>query len=384
VSADAIVDQHAPRTESRWLVWLSVIALVYLLLVAVSLIEVGFKTASGDQARRLFDFAANPLVAVMIGMVATALIQSSSTVTSIIVGLVAGGLPIAIAVPMIMGANIGTSLTSTLVSLGSLRSGPEFRRAFSAATIHDSFNVLAVAIWLPFEVVFHPLERLSGLLAPLLGDGGDVNLRQSNVLKMAIAPVSNQLAASVAWLPSNWAGSILALLGVILILLVVSGLGKVLRRAMTGRAQRLMQAAVGGGPLTGMGCGAVVTMLVQSSSTTTSLMVPLAASEVFTLRQVYPFTLGANVGTTITALLASAAIAGPTAVVAHQIAIVHLLFNLLAILVIYGFPPLRNVPVTMAEWLTSLASRSVWYVLAYIIGLFFLLPLLLIALTSLF
>ncbi|MEI5617209.1 thymidylate synthase, partial [Streptomyces brasiliscabiei] len=90
-----------------------------------------------------------------------ALIQSSSTVTSIIVGLVAGGLPVELAIPMIMGANIGTTVTNTLVSLGHVRYKDEFKRAFASATIHDFFNLLAVAIFLPLEMAFGILEKIS-------------------------------------------------------------------------------------------------------------------------------------------------------------------------------------------------------------------------------
>ena len=73
----------------------------------------------------------HPFAGLVIGTIATALIQSSSTVTAIIVGLIAGGVPVSVAIPMFMGANIGTTLTSTIVSLGHVRAGDEFRRAFA-------------------------------------------------------------------------------------------------------------------------------------------------------------------------------------------------------------------------------------------------------------
>jgi len=107
--------------RSNFIQWLSIVGLIYLLLVAVSLIGGGFKLAAGDQAKELFSFATNPIVALVVGTLATALIQSSSTVTAIIVGLVAGGLPVAIAIPMVMGANIGTTITNTIVSLGHVK-----------------------------------------------------------------------------------------------------------------------------------------------------------------------------------------------------------------------------------------------------------------------
>ena len=367
---DATVTEANP-----WKSWLLVLLLVYLLLAAVGAIGDGFKSAAGDNARELFSFASNPLIALTVGLVATALIQSSSTVTSIIVGLVAGGLPISIAIPMAMGANIGTSLTSTLVSLGHVRNGVEFRRAFAAATVHDSFNLLAVAILLPVELIFKPLERSSRVVADLLVSDASVSMSDFNFMKALLTPADEIFSGLTFWLPGIFSGIALIILGIATILFVVSHIGKILRSLLVGRAKDIMHSAVGRGPLAGMFSGTVITILVQSSSTTTALIVPLAGNGVFTLRQIYPFTLGANIGTTITALLAATAIHGPMAVLALQIALVHLFFNLLAIAIIFGTPILRSVPIFMAEFLATLAQRNKLYVIAYILGVFFFIPL---------
>lgn len=385
IAGSAIPAQRERPGASQWLSWFIVVALVYLLLAAVGAIGDGFKAATASNAKELFAFATNPLIGLVIGVVATALIQSSSTVTSIIVGMVAGGLPVSIAIPLIMGANIGTSLTSTIVSLGHVRSGEEFRRAFSAATVHDAFNIVAVAIILPLEMMFGVLEKSSALLAGFFVSDASVDMKSMNFMKMIISPAADLLNASVSWLPNKvWSGVALILIGVALILFVVTAIGKVLRKVMVGKARDIMHASVGRGPISGMGSGAIITVLVQSSSTTTALIVPLAGTGVFSLKQVYPFTLGTNVGTCITALLAATAISGPTAVLAMQIALVHLLFNLVGILLIYGLPFLRGLPPGIAIGLADLAQKSKLYVAAYILGVFFVLPLLLIGASQLF
>lgn len=156
--------------------WLWLLFLVYVMLTAVSVIGSGFKLATADHARSLFEFASNPVMGLIIGMVGTALIQSSSTVTSIIVAMVAGGLPITIAVPMMMGANIGTSITNTIVSLGHVADKVEFQRAFNAATVHDFFNVFAVLIFLPLEIMFGLLETISGAMVSLFSIGATLSL----------------------------------------------------------------------------------------------------------------------------------------------------------------------------------------------------------------
>lgn len=372
------------NNEKSWLSWFAVLALVYLLLAAVAGIGDGFKAAAGDNARELFAFASNPIIALVVGLVATALIQSSSTVTSIIVGLVAGGLPISIAIPMVMGANIGTSLTSTLVSLGHVRNGEEFRRAFAAATVHDSFNLCAVALLLPIEIVFRPLERVATTLAQVLYSDASLSMSDVNFMKTLLTPASQVLTTLTSWLPGIFSGIAMIVIGIGLILFVVSRIGKILRTLLVGRARDIMHAAVGKGPIAGMASGTAITVLVQSSSTTTSLIVPLAGTGVFSIQQIYPFTLGSNIGTTITALLAATAITGPMADTALAIALVHLFFNLFAIALIYGIPVTRNIPIQIAETLATLAIRSKWYVVAYIVGVFFLIPLVLIALSRLF
>ncbi|NET49849.1 MAG: Na/Pi cotransporter family protein, partial [Merismopedia sp. SIO2A8] len=178
-----------PKPRTTIFQWFGVVLLVYCLIVAVGLIGSGFKSATGEQAKELFDFATNPFLGLIVGTVATALIQSSSTVTSIIVGLVAGGLPVATAVPMVMGANIGTTITNTLVSLGHIRDNNEFRKAFAAATVHDFFNLLNVLIFLPIEIFFHPLEKVGLFLANTLVGSSSLSLKDFNVVKMATKPI---------------------------------------------------------------------------------------------------------------------------------------------------------------------------------------------------
>ena len=379
-----------PTLQKRYgtaIKWFQVLLLIYLLLAAVSIIGDGFEIASGGAAIELFSFATNPVISLMIGIVATATIQSSSTVTSIIVGLVAGGLPLSMAIPMVMGANIGTSLTSTIVSLGHVRDGEEFKRAFSAATVHDSFNVFAVLLILPLELAFHPLENASlwiagFIAADVTATGAD--LSSFNIISMAIAPTVNLLTAAVSLIQGVWQGIVLIIAGVALILFVVHAVGKILKKLMTGRALEIMNTAVGRGPISGIGAGSLITILVQSSSTTTALIVPMAGSGVMTMKQVYPFTLGGNLGTTVTALLAATAITGTTAILAFQIALVHLLFNLSAILLIFFIPFLRNIPPSLAENMAAATQKNKWFIGAYIITLFFFVPLLVLSISRLF
>lgn len=367
--------------RSNPLHWLLVIALVYLLICAVGMIGSGFKMATGDQARELFAFASNPFAGLVVGIVATALIQSSSTVTSIIVGLVAGGLPVTLAVPMVMGANVGTSITNTIVSLGHVREKKEFSRAFSAATVHDFFNLFSVLIFLPLEMAFGILEKIGSAMAGVF-TVEDASMGGFNFVKAATKPVVNTVKGFVEPFGDSVGGAVLIVVGIVLIFVSIHFVGKLLKTLMVGKARDIMHTAIGKGPLSGIFSGTLVTVLVQSSSTTTSLMVPLAGSGAFGLRQIYPFTLGANIGTCITALLAATAVSGNTEA-ALQIAFIHLTYNVLGVVVIFGLPFLRYLPVRAAEWLGDTAAENKIYALIYVLAVFFVLPGIALGVTSL-
>lgn len=357
--------------------WLLLLFFVYLMLVAVGLIGGGFKVASKDYADELFAYASNPILGLIIGMVCTALIQSSSTVSSTIVAMVAGGLPINIAIPMMMGANIGTSITNTIVSLGHITDKDAFQRAFNAATIHDFFNVFSVLVFLPLEIYFGILEGLSNTLVNLFYTPTE-GVDGFNPLKAATKPLVGLVSATIGLVPNLsdvWVGVLKALFGLGFIILAITYMGKIMKSLMVGRAKEMLQNSLGRGAISGIGSGTLVTVLVQSSSTTTSLMVPLVGNGIVTARSIYPFTLGANIGTTITAMVAAMAVSGPTAVLAMQIALVHFCYNLLAVAVIYGLPLTRELPPSLSYRLSVLVAENKLWGIAYISGLFFVLPL---------
>ncbi len=370
---DVRVAAGTPRQSSKN--WFLLLSLIYLMLLAVSMIGSGFKLATAHHASGLFEFASNPVMGLIIGMVSTALLQSSSTVTSIIVAMVAGGLPITVAIPMIMGANIGTSITNTIVSLGHVANKDEFRRAFHAATVHDFFNVMAVMVFLPLEIFTGLLEKSSSYLVGIFHVDSVVAVEGINPIKAITAPVVNMVSDSLSFLSAEYAGIIKIILGVMLIVASITFMGKVMKTLMVGKAKDILHTSIGKGPVSGIASGAVVTVLVQSSSTTTSLMVPLVGNGILKAKDIYPFTLGANIGTCITAVIAALAVTGSTAGLAMQIALVHLLFNVFAVVLIFGLPILRDVPLKLSSGLANLAAEQKIYGAAYIAGLFFVVPL---------
>merc|ERR1712110_473109 len=148
------------------------IACLYFFICSLSFLADSFRMVGGRSLGAFFeksDLLNNPIVGVMIGVLVTVLVQSSSTSTSIIVGLVAANVPVKTAIPMIMGANIGTSVTNTIVALTQAGDREQFRKAFACANVHDMFNWLSAFTLLILEVCTGYLETISGWLVVDIG-----------------------------------------------------------------------------------------------------------------------------------------------------------------------------------------------------------------------
>jgi len=340
--------------------------ILYGFLVSIGLLGASFKLFGKDLARQIIEMTSNPLVGLVAGILATTLAQSSSTTTSITVGMVAGGaLTIEGAIPVIMGANIGTSVTNILVSMGHITRKEEFRRALGGAAVHDFFNLIVVIILLPLEIAFGYLywisQWVSGIFA---GMGG---LKFASPLKILIGPVVTFFLDRFDKSP------ILTLIvALLLMFLALKFLVDLAKGIVVRRSESFLHRYLFGAPLMAMFFGMAVTAMVQSSSITTSLIIPLVGAGILTIEQIFPYTLGANVGTTVTAMLASLSTGNVTAV---SVAFAHLFFNLTGIALIYPIRPIRNIPVWMARTLANLTSQSRLYAVAYVILAFYLIPL---------
>ncbi len=299
---------------------------------------------------------------------------------------------------VIMGANIGTSVTNTFVSMGHASNREEFKRAFAGATVHDFFNVLSVAVLLPLEMAFGIIEKVSAWMTTLLVGTGGATF--DSPLKMIIKPVVKLFisvdkakikAASVGQevdgsllkggifhdtgLSDGAVGGIILAGSAVLTILALIGIVKLMKGLMEARAATWIKKALEKNAYVSMGVGAGATVVVQSSSITTSTLVPMVGIGLVSLEAIFPLTLGANIGTTITALLASMASTGETATLGLQIALCHLLFNILGILIWFPIPFMREVPLNMARKLSGIVAQHRWAAAVYIVVLFFLVPL---------
>lgn len=356
----------------------AVVALLFLFLLGVNALGDGFRSLGRGALDSFFTATENPFLGLMVGILATTLVQSSSVTTSLIVGLVAAPdnpLPLANAVPMIMGANIGTTVTNTIISLAHMGRREEFYRAFSVATCHDFFNYMAVALLLPLELLTGYLRKAATALSSLLtGLGGGV--AYDSPLKGALRAALTPMKAGIGAVFESDGARAVVLIGIagVLIYIALMLLVSTMRSAMHSRVETMVSRGLHRSAIVGILVGIFITAMVQSSSITTSLLVPLAGAGLLTLDHAFPITVGANIGTTVTALLAALAVTGPNARFGIAIALVHLLFNLTATLLIFPFRRIRNIPLEAARRLARVAIRSRRYALLYVLLLFYGVP----------
>ena len=340
---------------------LLVLALLYGFLVAIHLLGSGIKSMGKETAMELFSGVANPFAGLAVGVLATVLVQSSSTTTSTIVALVGqageGALKLKSAVPMIMGANIGTTVTNTLVSVGHVRQGQEFRRAFAAATVHDFFNLMCVFLLLPLELATGLLRKTAEWLTVMILGANASNVEYKSPIKASVKAGGKLVESVLEGIGLDGIPFAIGLLvmGIALTMACLVLITRNMRALISGAVERALNQALGRSGLIGILLGALITVAVQSSSITTSLLVPLCAAGVLTLNNAFPIMLGANIGTTVTGVLASAATDKPAGL---TIALVHVLFNVLGILVFYPIPAIRQIPIKCAEVLACLLYTS--------------------------
>lgn len=351
----------------------AVFLLLYVFLVSISLMGGAFKLFGKDFAEGLFALASNKFIGLFVGILTTALVQSSSFTTSVVVGLVGGGvLDIGLAIPIIMGANIGTSVTNTLVAHGHVTRKDEFRRAVESGLVHDMFNLLAVSVLFPLELMFGMIEKTARIATDWFGEMGGVTF--SSPLKAAVEPASKFIIHFVEGfesVPVPIQATIVFLVSLMFLFGALYFIVRVLKSLVLARVESFFSTYIFRNAALAMVVGMMMTTLVQSSSVTTSLIVPMAAAGILTLEMVFPFTLGANLGTTVTAILASLATVSIGNMGGVTIAFAHLIFNIFGIAIFY---PLRFIPIGMAREVGRRTLENRFFPMMYVILVFFYIP----------
>lgn len=343
---------------------------ILLFLFSIDLVISALSNAVGFINQNLLSSALDPFVGLFLGLLVTAIIQSSSTTTTMVVALVASGtISLQEAVPVIMGANIGTTLTSTIVALGFISNKRTFRRAVAVGTMHDFYNIILVIILFPLEYRYGVLSNASIFFCDLIF-GNELPANH----KLIEGGLNNGLSHSVM----TWIDNSVLTLCISLLLLFVSIklLTQIIKKTIIGESKSKLSSFVFDKPFKSFSWGVLLTAAIQSSSVTTSILVPLAATDKIKVKSAFPFIIGANLGTTLTALIA----AGFRSEAAATIAIAHLLFNMSGALLFMFIPVLRQSMMDLVKRFSFAVAKFRIIGLTYIIVMFFLLPFLLISL----
>ncbi len=366
------------------------LVLVYCFLVSIQLMGGSLKLMGKGFAEGMLHLTSNPFIGLFIGILATSIVQSSSAVTSmVVVATQAGTLTLSGAIPIVMGANIGTSVTNLLVSFSLVTRTTEYKRGFAGAIVHDLFNLCSVAVLFPVELATGILHKLAmSTTSFFAGFGG---FKFTSVIKKAVQPASGAIMGlwkNMFGSESRLGGLFLLVLSLVILFVALFLITRLMRSAVLTRLERFLKTYLFRNAVIAFVFGVALTAVVQSSSVTTSAVVPLVGAGVLTLRDIYPYTLGANIGTTVTAMLAALVEAGKGVggVAAHggpvgvTVALCHLFFNIAGTAIFY---PLRIIPISLAEGLAEIASGRKLFGFLYVLIVFFIIPGLMILISEL-
>ncbi|XP_033755794.1 sodium-dependent phosphate transport protein 2B-like [Pecten maximus] len=398
------------------------VGLLYLFICSLDVLSAAFKLLGGKAAGEALsnnEVLQNPVAGLMIGILVTVLVQSSSTSTSIVVSMVSAEiLTVKPAIPIIMGTNIGTTVTNTIVALGQTADRSQFRRAFAAATLHDMFNWLCVIILLPVEVISGYLFEVSNAIIQTLPNTENNGTKENpEFLKVLTKPLTSRIVSldntainNIAkgdgptnisiikegdhlFSETTWSdpavGALLLVASLLTLCACLVLIVKLLHSILKGKIARLTRKLFNGkfdgcvGFLSGLVAivvGAGLTILVQSSSIFTSAITPLVGVGVIHIERMYPLTLGANIGTTGTSILAALASSG-NFYESFKLSLCHLFFNLTGVFLFYIIYPLRKLPINAAKYMGNVTAEYRWFAIAYLILLYFLFPAIIFALS---
>ncbi len=352
--------------------------ILFVFIISIDLMVISLEHLGKETIKSLIEITSNPFIGLFIGLLITSIVQSSSTTTSVIVAMVASGsMEIRDAIPVVMGANIGTTITSDLVSLSFISRKNEFRKAITTATSHDFFNILTAAILFPLQYLYNIIGILSEELTQLftwVDPRINQNIEQASIpVELVNIPLSNLFYDLI----DN--PYITLVLSVFFVFASIKMLSKIIYALLIGPTRHKFEDFIFNKKLKSFSWGMLLTASIQSSSVTTSLLVPVVSIGRIKIKDAFHFILGANIGTTVTAFIA--AIFKNEAAI--SIAIAHLLFNLIGVAIFLPFNPIRNIPIYMANKLGVITQRFRIVGFLYIIITFFLIPFALIFLSQL-
>ncbi|KOY88261.1 hypothetical protein AD998_16820 [bacterium 336/3] len=348
----------------------SLVLLTFIFLLALDIVIESLKVLIGESyIRNSFLQIYNPFIGLFVGLLATALVQSSTLITSLIIALVASNtLSIQNAVAIVIGANLGTTITCMLVSFGHVMRKKEFRKALAGSMLHVMFNLIPIIIIFPLEYYWQILSNLSQKLASLVSG-------ESAIIPFKIAFLNEYVNKPLlAIFQINSYPITFLIIAVVLTFVCIRLFIWMFKKAIVNDFITRVRNVFWATKWKGFIWGTLITALVHSSTIVTSFLVTLIGSNKLSLRQAFPIIMGANLGTTVTALTASLGKNEATI----SIAFAHFLFNVISVLLILPFPWVQRQIVLLCRRLGRLTMQYRLAGFIYILIVFFLIPFILI------
>jgi solute carrier family 34 (sodium-dependent phosphate cotransporter) len=347
-----------------------ILGTLLLFLLALNLMTASLQHLSRDIAETIIQATSNPFTGLFIGLLITAMMQSSSTTTALVVALVASGsLTLQSSIPIIMGANIGTTITGIIVSLGFINKKKEFKRAVATGAYHCFFNLLTVVVLFPLEYYYGFLSTASLKISGYLSASSTLNAPSGNVRHMpGFDTIVNFLVQKIP--------TATLLLSFALLFSSILLFRKIISNLLKARSPQAFSRFFFKRQYKSFFWGLLTTAAIRSSTITTSVVVPIVAKRITTLEAAAPFIMGANVGTTVTVFIAAAL--NTNGINALSIALAHLLFNLIGVLLFFPVPAMRRIPIELSNWLGRLTLQFRLAGFVFLLLTFFFIPFILI------
>ena len=367
LESQPLIDQKN-RTRDNFRTALYIVGTFLLFLFSLDLMTSSLQHLGKNVIDTIIFATANPFTGLFIGLLITAMLQSSSTTTSLTVALVASGsITLENATPVIMGANVGTTITSTIVSLGFINKKKEFKRAVAAGTYHDFFNILTVIILFPLEYNYGFLSSAAeGITQFFFTTPHAAAENPTPHFWVSFYPLIDWL---IKIIPSPF---VLAALALALLLASILMFRRLISNLLNARLPEAFSRFFFKSPLKSFIWGLITTGAIRSSTITSSMVVPIVAKRIVKLRQAAPFIMGANIGTTVTAFVAALLYASHSD--SLSIAIVHFLFNCIGVLIFLPLSVLRKLPIGLANAMGKLTLKYRLAGFVYLLTAFFFLP----------
>lgn len=382
VNPKPIAEEHDMVMLSVWgrlVHWLAVCFCVLVAVLGLYLVVDGVYTVSAGPLQRLLNLATHPVAGLTLGIFITAVAQSSSATTVLTIAAVAtGSISVPVAIPVIIGANIGTTITPFIAAFSYAGNRHDFSRAFATASLHSWLNLLAGLGLFLVELVLHPLERVSGWITSILVDSPSPTIDAArDGLARFFHPAVELLGSSgVAGAVGGQAlpGTVCVLFGALVTLVALRAMGRHLRVLFAATTRSLFERVFKANQAGEFVVGLAGTVLVVASSVTVCALLPFAATRTVRPREALAVILGANVGTTLTGLLAALVVPGAGAAFGLQAALVHVLFNAIAVAVVFAVPAVQRLLGKLAKHSAICAQRGYWRTLAVLAGRYWALP----------